>query len=74
MSIADTLIEKGVQLGKQEGIQLGKQEGIQLGNQKIRKIVLNMLAKGQSISFISEVTGLSEAEIQKIAESKNKTH
>jgi len=86
MSIADTLIEKGVQkgvqlgkqegiqLGEQRGIQLGKQEGIQLGEQKVRKIVLNMLAKGQSTSFISEVTGLSEAEIQKIAESKNNTH
>ena len=82
MTIAERLKQEGIQLGKQEGIQLGKQEGIQLGEQrgiqlgeqKIREIVLNMLAKGQSISFISEVTGLSEAEIQKIAESKNNTH
>lgn len=63
---------------KQEGIQLGKQEGIQLGEQKVqqerRYIVVNMLSKGQSISFISEVTGLSEAEIQKIAKSKNNPH
>ena len=90
MSIADTLIEKGkylgkqegiqlgkqegIQLGKQEGIQLGKQEGIQLGEQRIREIVFNMLAEGQSIAFIGKVTGLSEAEVQKIAESKNNTH
>jgi predicted transposase/invertase (TIGR01784 family) len=59
---------------KQEGIQLGKQEGIQLGEQRIREIVLNMLAEGQSIAFIGKVTGLSEAEIQKIADSKNNTH
>ena len=33
-----------------------------------------MLAEGQSIAFIGKVTGLSEAEVQKIAESKNNTH
>lgn len=70
MTIADRLIEQGIQ----KGIQLGKQEGIQLEKMHIAS---NMLAKGQSISFISEVTGLSEAEVKRIADSnsnKNNTH
>ena len=45
----------------------GRLEGIQQGIQKERQqIVLNMLKKEAEISFISEVTGLSEEEIKKL--------
>ncbi len=48
---------------KEEGRQEGRQEGVQ-------KIVLSMLKKEADISFISEVTGLSEKEIKSF---KNKS-
>ena len=48
---------------KEEGREEGRQEGIQ---QKQQQVVLNMLKKKAEISFISEVTGLSEEEIKKL--------
>ena len=42
----------------------GRQEGIQ---KRDREVVLNMLKKKLDVSFISEVTGLSEEEIKKLS-------
>ena len=44
-------------------MQKGRQEGVQKRNE----IVLNMLKKKLDVSFISEVTGLSEEEIKKLS-------
>ena len=58
---------EGRKQGMQQGIQQGMQQGIQRGMQQgVQKVVLNMLQKQADISFISEVTGLSEAEIIKL--------
>ena len=56
-------IQEGMQKGIQEGIQEGKMEGLQEGRMEM---VLNMLKKNAEISFISDVTGLSEGEIKKL--------
>ncbi len=55
--------QEGWQKGQQEGWQKGQQEGRQKGQQEI---ILNMLKKSAKISFISEVTGVSEKEINKL--------
>ena len=49
--------------GRQEGWQKGRQE-------RDKELVLNLLKKKQDISFISEVTGLSEKTIRKLKNSK----
>ena len=48
---------------RQEGIQTGRQEGRQA-------VILNMLKEKADLSFISKVTGLSEAEIKKLKNGK----
>ena len=52
--------------GIQQGIQQGRVEGLQEGMQQV---VLNMLKKSADIDFISEVTGLSQEEINKLKNS-----
>ena len=60
--------QKGLQEGQQKGLQEGLQEGRQKGEQFAQKrIALNMLKKNMDISVISEITGLSKAEIKKLA-------
>jgi len=45
-------------------------QGIEKGEIKgVKKVAVNMLTKGQTITFISEVTGLTEAEIIKLRDS-----
>ena len=55
--------KKGLQEGRQEGREEGRIKGLQENQQKV---ILNMLKKKTDISFISEVTGLSSEEIQKL--------
>ena len=47
---------------KQRGVLEGRKQGMQQGMQKV---ALSMLQKQADIAFISEVTGLPEAEIIK---------
>ena len=49
--------------GRLEGIQKGRLEGRLERN---REVILKMFQKEADISFISEVTGLSEEEIRKL--------
>ena len=60
MNVRDNIREEARLEGKKEGRQ---QEGRQ-------EIVLNMLKKSAEVSFISEVTGLSKEEINKIKNGK----
>ena len=53
----DEGLEKGMEKGRQQGMQKGRQE-------ERRAVALNILRKNLDISFISEVTGLSEEEIK----------
>ena len=78
MSLFQNVLDKERQEGKQAGIQQGMQQGIQTGIQQgmqqgvqqgMQQVVLNMLKKSADMAFISEVTGLSEAEINKLKNS-----
>ena len=59
MNIREAILERGIQKGMQKGIQKGRQE-------ERLEMVLNMLKKDAEISFISDVTGLSQDEIKKL--------
>ena len=59
MNVRDNIREEARLEGKKEGRQEGRQE-----------IMLNMLKKSAEVSFISEVTGLSKEEINKIKNGK----
>lgn len=60
-----TLAQYWKQQGKEKGIQEGVRQGIEKGIKKERLLITrNMLAKGLYISVISQVTELSEEEIQ----------
>jgi predicted transposase/invertase (TIGR01784 family) len=60
----DRFVEEYFTKGKQEGIKEGKQEGIKEGKMEGKmEIAQRMLAKNLSIDEISELTGLSEAQI-----------
>ena len=55
--------KEGKNLGIEEGRVLGKAEGIK---EKQIEIVRNMLKKKMNIKDISEITGLTEEDIQKL--------
>ena len=58
---------KGEAKGKAEGKAEGRAEGRAEGAAEAkRQMALSMLEKGFDIKFISEVTGLSETEVQSI--------
>lgn len=55
-----------IEEGKDQGIELGKVAGIELG---IRSIITNMLQNGYSNVQISEITGISMEQIERLQES-----
>jgi len=55
--------EKGLQKGLQEGRQEGRQEGLK---EERKKLVISMMKNGLSIEMISQIAGLSQAEIEEI--------
>ncbi len=58
---------------KAEGIREGWQKGQQEGWQKCQQeLILKMLSKKADLSFISEVTGLSERELKKLKNGSKK--
>ena len=59
MGVREDIREEGRMEGRVEGRMEGRQE-------RDRQVILNMLRKKTDISFISEVTGLSKKEIQKL--------
>ena len=60
----NNIFQKGGYMGVREDIrEEGRMEGRQ---ERDRQVILNMLRKKTDISFISEVTGLSKKEIQKL--------
>ena len=71
-----TDLEYAVQKGRQEGMEKGRQEGMEKGMEKgmqaeKQAVALNMLKKQADMAFISEVTGLSVNEINKIKNSNS---
>ncbi len=55
---------KGIVQGIKQGVKQGKFEGFTQGQKEIAR---NLLKENMDISFISEVTGLSEQEIQNLS-------
>ena len=53
-------MERGLQQGMQQGIERGVQQGMQRG---VSETARKMLAKGASVEFIHDVTGLSKEAI-----------
>ena len=61
------LLQYSLDEAREEGLKKGRQEGIQKGMQKgMQAVALNMLKEKADLSFISKMTGLSEAEIEKL--------
>ncbi len=63
MTIAEQLEKKGMEKGMQKGREEGREEGMQKGR---AEVALRLLTKNISIDIISETTGLSVEEIEKI--------
>ncbi len=61
-------IEIGMKIGLEKGIEQGIEQGITVGIvEGTHKIALNMLNAGSEISFIANMTGLTEREIKNLA-------
>ena len=68
MKIAEEIHQEGMQVGllkgKQEGLQEGLQKGLQKGRHEEKIIIAkNLLSQAVDIKLITQVTGLSEAEL-----------
>lgn len=63
LNIKNTYLEKGEIKGRMEGIKEGMEKGMEKGKIETAK---KMKIKGMDISLISEITGLSKEEIEKI--------
>ena len=67
--IMRTLGMRWYEEGVKEGIEKGIQKGMEKGEyERAKKDAKNMLLRGLDIKLISEVTGLSEEEVEKIKE------
>ena len=63
MGAIESIREEGMQVGLEKGMQVGLEKGLEKGK---KKVALNLLEKNAELSFISEVTGLSVKEIEKL--------
>lgn len=62
---------RGIKIGQQRGIEIGRQSGIEIGRQSGKlelsmQIARNMAAAGMTIDTISELMGLSVAEVKSL--------
>ena len=63
----DDLLREGSQLGEKIGFERGRRDGIAVGAyQKARETAKLMQRESCSVDFIQRMTGLSEAEIEKL--------
>ena len=61
-------LEEGIEQGREEGREEGMQQGMQQGEAHARRLLArNMLAKGLAPALISEISGLTEAEVMALA-------
>lgn len=60
--------EDGHEDGLKEGLRIGEERGLKKGLEQkaeaIKEIARNLVSKGMSLKVITEVTGLSEEELQ----------
>jgi predicted transposase/invertase (TIGR01784 family) len=60
--------EEGIKAGREEGIKAGREEGIKAGRKDIAR---TMLANGMDRATVAQMTGLSEAELDRLREDSN---
>ncbi|NEP29391.1 Rpn family recombination-promoting nuclease/putative transposase, partial [Moorena sp. SIO3I6] len=70
-SVNQTLIQEGLEQGRQEGLEQGRQEGLEQGRQEgeqagIQKIAKQMKAAGLPLKDIAQYTGLSVDDIDQL--------
>ena len=65
---AKVFFEKGMEKGREEGMQQGMEKGREEGMKALLQTVQNLLAKGMSVTEVSEVTGLGVDRIREIAD------
>ena len=59
--------EQGLKEGMEKGIEKGKEQGLKEGIEKgIKEVAHKLLKQGMPIANISQVTGLTEEEIQRL--------
>ncbi len=64
--------QKGREEGREEGLEEGREEGLAEGRrQQAQAMAQAMLARGLTLSVITEVTGLSETEIKQLISSSD---
>ena len=61
--IMTPLLQSSLDEAREEGMKKGRLEG---RHERDKEVILNMLKKSADLSFISEVTGLSKKEINKL--------
>ena len=64
MSVADQLRQQGMEKGIKQGVEKGRQEGMEKG---LEKVAINLLKKGQAVSFVAQMTGLPKSKVQSLA-------
>jgi predicted transposase/invertase (TIGR01784 family) len=63
-------VQKGMQIGEAKGMQIGEAKGLKIGrNEGKYEVAKNMYNAGSDIAFISKVTGLSFAELNRLLKS-----
>ena len=73
VSVEATWKSIGWREGEKAGIQQGLQQGMQQGEAKAKLLLVqNMLAKGFEPSMVAEISGLTEAEVLKMAQKLKK--
>ena len=65
---AKVFFEKGMEKGREEGMQQGMEKGREEGMKALLQTVQNLLAKGMSVTEVSEVTGLGVDRIREMAD------
>ena len=69
MGIEELLLDLAEKKGIEKGIKEGIEQGVEKGAEKItREIALKMIENGMDINLISNITGLSIEELEKLAE------
>ena len=61
-------LQKGIEKGIEKGVREGKKEGMEKGSKEAKiTIAKKMLKQKLEVELISDITGLSQTEIEKIA-------
>jgi len=76
-NIERNALQKGEEIGKKKGEEIGKKKGEEIGEKKGEKkarveFAQRLLARGETVESVAELTGLSPSEIRKLAVTPNR--